>query len=366
MPEMLGTPMASSSKKAMPPQATKFWQEYKALGTVAMEYDTSSWTKEELHGVVDRLETMMACAKMLRDWAPAAHAHVDGGDASADASSSEATAHLFRVAEAGDLAQVKSLLAQGADVHAVDSNGYGALHLAVKRGHAQVVEVLVRGGANVKAETFGGHTPLHLASKYQHSSLVSRLEVLVSKAPATTRRPRNTSTGEDGNAAEDAEEDTDPRSLEEREEALRGAAKDGDLPAVGILLRLGAGVNSADQVRQGCCATQPAALPYCNAAALQCCGPPPAQLTAWPSFYSLRISRAEWERLASLCSLQGRARRSGCSSCSWRQPHGCEYRSHEPAAPCGNEGPTERDGQATDRREGRGGCNGCCGECTRG
>ena len=245
---MLGTPVVSSSKK--PTQATKFWQEYKALGTVAMQYDTSSWTKEELHGVVDRLETMMACAKMLRDWAPATvpeHAHVDGD--ALEGSGSEATALLFRVAEAGDLAQVQLLLAQGADVHAVNSNGYGALHLAVKRGHAQVVEALVRGGADVKAETFGGLTPLHLASKYCHVALIARLEVLVSKAPATTRRPRSASMGEDGREA-DVEEDTDPRSLEERGVALRAGAKDGDLPAVRMLLRLGAHVNSADQVRR--------------------------------------------------------------------------------------------------------------------
>ena len=86
------------------------------------------------------LETMMACAKLLLETASEGEeANATGASPSAD--TSELDAELLRAAEGGDLARVRALLDQGADVHTTDADGYGALHLAVKlesvRRHAQ-------------------------------------------------------------------------------------------------------------------------------------------------------------------------------------------------------------------------------------
>ncbi|MDH4063794.1 MAG: ankyrin repeat domain-containing protein [Acidobacteriota bacterium] len=79
-------------------------------------------------------------------------------------------------AEAGDLAQVRRLLRDGADVNAALGDGTTALHQAAMRGDADMVDVLVYAGANVKATTrLGGYTPLHLASQRGHAVVIDRL-----------------------------------------------------------------------------------------------------------------------------------------------------------------------------------------------
>ena len=62
------------------------------------------------------------------------------------------------MAEDGDLAKVKSLLASGADARAVDRWICRASSGCEARAR-QIVEELVAAGADVKAETFGGFHP---------------------------------------------------------------------------------------------------------------------------------------------------------------------------------------------------------------
>ena len=69
-------------------------------------------------------------------------------------------------AERGDVAAVKALMKEGADVNAAQGDGMSALHWAADRGNAELAELLIYAGANLSAQTrIGQYTALHLAAK---------------------------------------------------------------------------------------------------------------------------------------------------------------------------------------------------------
>ncbi|MDE2981937.1 MAG: ankyrin repeat domain-containing protein [Gemmatimonadota bacterium] len=69
-------------------------------------------------------------------------------------------------AMAGDIAAVRALLADGADVNAAQGDGMTALHWAAERGNAELAEMLLYAGAAVEPVTrIGGYTPLHIAAR---------------------------------------------------------------------------------------------------------------------------------------------------------------------------------------------------------
>lgn len=75
---------------------------------------------------------------------------------------------LHRVADNGDLAAVKTLIAEGRDVNAMDSLAMTPMHYAAAAGHLHVVRFLISAGANVnaKSEAMAGDTPLgHIAQE---------------------------------------------------------------------------------------------------------------------------------------------------------------------------------------------------------
>ena len=79
-------------------------------------------------------------------------------------------------AERGDVAAVKSLLKEGADVNAAQGDGMTALHWAADRGNAGIAELLVYAGANISAQTrIGQYTPLHLAGKSGSAAVAKAL-----------------------------------------------------------------------------------------------------------------------------------------------------------------------------------------------
>jgi ankyrin repeat protein len=75
----------------------------------------------------------------------------------------------------GDMAAVRVLLAQHADVNAAQADGATALHWAVYRGDRELADTLIRAGANVKAANREGATPLWLASVNGDAAIIAAL-----------------------------------------------------------------------------------------------------------------------------------------------------------------------------------------------
>jgi ankyrin repeat protein len=82
---------------------------------------------------------------------------------------------LVEAVKHNDMAAVRALLQQRADVNAPDGDGATALHWAVYRDDAQLVDLLIAAGANVNAANDLAITPLYLASVNGNAAIVKRL-----------------------------------------------------------------------------------------------------------------------------------------------------------------------------------------------
>jgi ankyrin repeat protein len=79
-------------------------------------------------------------------------------------------------AQANDVEQVRSLLRQGADANAAQTDGLTALHWAALNDNQEIAELVLYAGGAVKPLTrVGGYTPLHLAARAGHTSIVTTL-----------------------------------------------------------------------------------------------------------------------------------------------------------------------------------------------
>ena len=67
------------------------------------------------------------------------------------------------------------LLFFGADINAIDQEGFTPLHRACGKGHTQTVKLLIESGANVNAASPYGLTPLHRACEEGHTEIVRLL-----------------------------------------------------------------------------------------------------------------------------------------------------------------------------------------------
>ena len=99
------------------------------------------------------------------------------------------TSAVADAAQKGNLAAVKRLVAQGADVNIPQGDGMTALHWAADHGDSAMAAVLLKAHANVKATTrIGNYTPLHIASRDASGTVVRELIAAGAdvKAPTST------------------------------------------------------------------------------------------------------------------------------------------------------------------------------------
>jgi ankyrin repeat protein/mannose-6-phosphate isomerase-like protein (cupin superfamily) len=82
---------------------------------------------------------------------------------------------LIEATKQQDVAAVRALLKQGADVHAQDADGSTALHWAAQRNHLPLVDLLLASGADAKSATRYNITPLYLASLNGNAAIMERL-----------------------------------------------------------------------------------------------------------------------------------------------------------------------------------------------
>ena len=90
-------------------------------------------------------------------------------------------------AERGDMATVRTLVGQGADVNAAQGDGMTALHWTALNGDLKTMNVLLGASARTDVTTkLGAYTPLHLASSRGHAAEVRRLLEAGSNPSAVT------------------------------------------------------------------------------------------------------------------------------------------------------------------------------------
>ncbi|MBN1309437.1 MAG: ankyrin repeat domain-containing protein [Chitinispirillaceae bacterium] len=132
--------------------------------------------------------------------------------------------NLIRASAKGDLAAVKKLVNEGADVNDTDAGGRSPLLEAAWGGYNDVVKFLIDRGAKVNSADTSGFTPLMRAVEEGHATIVAAL--IKRRADVNTR----------GNVR-----GVTPLML---------AAEKGDVKIIDMLLSHGAKINAMDQFEE--------------------------------------------------------------------------------------------------------------------
>jgi ankyrin repeat protein len=124
----------------------------------------------------------------MRRLATLTFAVVFGLIASAALSARAGDTRIADAAARGDVAAVRSLIQQRADVNGALGDGMTALHWAADRGDDVLATLVIAAGADVAPKTrLGGHTPLHIAAAGGRVAIVRHLlEAKASPAERTT------------------------------------------------------------------------------------------------------------------------------------------------------------------------------------
>ena len=89
-------------------------------------------------------------------------------------SGAASNAAVIAAARSGDIATLRTLIAQRADVNASEADGTTALHWAVQQDNVEAADLLIRAGADVKA-AIDGVTPLWAACTNGNAGMIERL-----------------------------------------------------------------------------------------------------------------------------------------------------------------------------------------------
>ena len=132
------------------------------------------------------------------------------------------TSPIADAAMNGDMAAVRALLQQKADVNAAQPDGATAIQWAAYRDDQEMADVLIAAGANIKLANREGATPLYLASLHGSAPMIEKLL----KSGADANEP-----GPEGGTP------------------LMLAARTGSLDAIRVLLDHHADVDAKDKLR---------------------------------------------------------------------------------------------------------------------
>ena len=151
----------------------------------------------------------------------------------------------------GDIATVRALIAQKADVNAAQADGATALHWAAYRSNTEMAALLLRAGANPKAANRQGATPLWLASVNGDAAMIGAL--LEADADPNERLPlgrtplmvaSRTGNVEAMKVLLDRGADANARETQRGTTPLMWAADEGHADALQLLIQRGADIRA--------------------------------------------------------------------------------------------------------------------------
>lgn len=91
------------------------------------------------------------------------------------ASTAHAAPDLLAAAESGRTAEVKALIAKGADLETRDSQGRSALLLAVAGNHVEIAKALLAAGASLNTQAANRDTPWLLAGASGRTDIIAAM-----------------------------------------------------------------------------------------------------------------------------------------------------------------------------------------------
>ena len=156
----------------------------------------------------------------------------------------------------GDVAAVRTLVQQGADVNAAEGDGMTALHWAAEHGDQSLATLLLKSGANPAAVTrIGRYTALHVAAKGGHAAVVRLLVAakadvgaLTTTGAAPLHFAAASGSAEAVTMLLDHGADVNVREPQWGQTPLMFAAASGRTGAVNVLLARGADVRATGKV----------------------------------------------------------------------------------------------------------------------
>jgi ankyrin repeat protein len=158
---------------------------------------------------------------------------------------------LIEAVKKSDAKAVRTLLAQHADVNAVEADGSTALHWAAQRDELEIAGLLLGAGANAKASTRYNITPLSLACVNGDAALIERLLTAGADPNSTSEQGQTALMTASLTGKVDAVKallahgaDVNAREPKKGQTALMWTASEGNAKAAEMLLEFGAEIKA--------------------------------------------------------------------------------------------------------------------------